>query len=100
MSERKRERETGKHFVAVDYKGKKKEGKGEVFTLIVIVPRSFLSFIFSISSDGRSLSSISFGVSASSSINGNFTMPSRLSCPMSWSKTCLKKIVNKFASTE
>ena len=62
----------------------------ENVTLMVMVPLSFLSFILSISSDGSSLSSISFGFSASRSFKGSFAMPNRLSCVMSLSITCLK----------
>jgi hypothetical protein len=64
------------------------------YTFILKVPRSFLSFTFSVSSDDRSLTSISFSVSASKSISGNFAIPSRLSCPMSSSKTYLQSHEN------
>lgn len=66
-----------------------------IYTFIVSVPRSFLSFTFSVSSDDRSLTSMSFSVSASMSISGNFAIPNRLSCPMSLSKTYLQSHENR-----
>lgn len=72
----------------------------EAPTFTVMLPLSFLSFIFSISSDGRSLNSASFGVSASRSIKGSFTIPNLLSCPMSLSKTYLRSKQTSFAVRE